>query len=158
MISIYRWQSLNPAPDKSITQILVLDRRNPKTGISTLQNIGACTDTITYLWIYKLYGLHRIITRDSKDPKMSVKFVWTWGNNQHLTVSNKLEMTALKMSKAHMHITFNSEGIARPDKKHSSSSTCLSVSCLTKLKNYPTIPHHYSLYSLQNPPRPSATN
>ena len=93
---------------------------------------------------------------------MSDKFLWARGNNKRLTVSHKLEMTALKMAKAQdrlcMHITCNSEGIARPDKEDSSSSTCLSVSCLTKLKKYTSISHHYHLIYLLGPPRPSETN
>jgi len=55
------------------------------------------------------------------------------------------------------HITCNSKGTARLDKEDSSSSTCLSVSCLTKLKNNPIISHHYPLYLL-GPPRPSETD
>jgi len=52
---------------------------------------------------------------------MSNKFLWARGNKQCLTVSYKLEMTALKMAKDQgrlcMHITCNSKGIARPDKE-----------------------------------------
>jgi len=90
---------------------------------------------------------------------MSDKFLWARGNNQHLTVSHKLEMTALKMAKAQdrlcMHITHNSDGRALPDKEDSS---CLSVSCLTKLNYYPTIAHHHPLFYLLGPTRPSETN
>jgi hypothetical protein len=48
---------------------------------------------------------------------MSDKFLWARGNVRHSTVSHKLEMTALKMLKTHMNITFNSDGSARPDKE-----------------------------------------
>jgi hypothetical protein len=82
---------------------------------------GARTDSTTYLGIYKLYGVHCVITRDSKDPKMSDKFLWARGNNQSLTVSHKLQITALKMAKAQhrlcIHIICNSKGTAWPDKE-----------------------------------------
>ena len=94
---------------------------------------------------------------------MSKKFLWARGNNQCLTVLHKLEMTPFKMAEAQdrlfMHITCNSKGITSLTRKtDSSSSTCLSVSCLTKLKKYKSISHHYHLIYLLGPPRPSETN
>jgi hypothetical protein len=52
---------------------------------------------------------------------MSAKFLWVRGNSQCSTVYHKLDMTTLKMAKAQdrlcMHITCNSEGIARLGKE-----------------------------------------
>jgi hypothetical protein len=52
---------------------------------------------------------------------MSDKFLWARGNNQHLTVPHKLEITALKMAKSQdrlcMHVTCNSDGTVRPGKE-----------------------------------------
>jgi len=95
-----------------------LTKAVPRLEFPPSKTSGGHNDSTTYLGIYKLNGEERVIT---KDPKMSDKFLWARGNNQRLTVSHKLEMTALKRAKAQdrlcMHITCNSEGTAWPDKE-----------------------------------------
>jgi hypothetical protein len=100
---------------------------------------------------------------DSKDKKISDKFLWARRNNLHITGSQKLQITALKMAKAQdrlcMHITCNSEEMARSTKRNTSFSiTCLSVPFLTKLKNYPMISHHHPPFHLLGQPRPYEIN
>jgi CDP-diacylglycerol pyrophosphatase len=67
---------------------------------------------------------------------MSDKFLWARGNSQCLTVYHKLDMTALKMAKAQdrlcIHITCNSEGIARLDKEERQLFQHLPVCILLK--------------------------